>query len=66
VLAYFDIQANPNLWIAISQSSYDQTAGVLTGSVVEFSDTRLFAPVESCLTGQACPDPEACGGGACQ
>ena len=64
VLAY--LQTNPNLWIAISPSSYDATTNVLTGSVFEFSETRLFAPVESCLTGQACPDPETCGGQACQ
>jgi len=63
-LAY--LQTNPNLWIVVSGSSYDASAGVLTGSVFEFSETRLFAPVESCLTGQACPDPETCGGGACQ
>jgi hypothetical protein len=67
VLAYLDTQSNPNLWIAIlPDSSYDARTGVLTGSVFEFSGTRLFAPVESCLTGQACPDPETCGGQACQ
>ncbi len=65
-LAYFDTQSNPNLWIAIADSSYDSGTGVLTGSVFEFSETRLFAPVESCLAGQACPDPETCAGGACQ
>lgn len=65
-LAYFDTQSNPNLWIAITGSSYDPGTGVLSGSVFEFSGTRLFAPVESCLTGQACPDAETCGGGACQ
>jgi hypothetical protein len=65
-LAYLDTQSNPNLWIVVSGSSYDATTGVLTGSVFEFSETRLFAPVLSCLTGQACPDPETCGGGACQ
>jgi hypothetical protein len=64
-LAYLD-QSNPNLWIAISGSSYNQATGVLSGSVVEFSATRLFAPVESCLSGEACPDPKTCGGGACQ
>jgi hypothetical protein len=64
-LAYLD-QSNPNLWIAISGSSYNQATGVLSGSVVEFSATRLFAPVESCLSGEACPDPETCGGQACQ
>jgi hypothetical protein len=66
VLAYLDTQSNPNLWIAISTSSYDATTDVLTGSVFEFSEPRLFAPVASCLTGQVCPDPETCGGGACQ
>jgi hypothetical protein len=66
-LAYLNTQSNPNLWIAIyPDSSYDAKTGVLTGSVVEFSGTRLFAPVESCPTGQACPDPETCGGQACQ
>lgn len=63
-LAY--LQTNPNFWIVVSGSSYDASAGVLTGSVFEFSEPRLFAPVESCLTGQACPDPKTCGGGACQ
>ena len=65
-LAYWDTQSNPNLWIAIVGSSYDPGAGVVTGSVFEFAGTRLFAPVESCLTGQTCPDPKACAGGACQ
>ena len=65
-LAYFDTQSNPNLWIAISTSSYAPTARVLTGDVFEFTGTRLFAPVESCLTGQACPGVETCQGGACQ
>ncbi len=66
-LAYLNTQSNPNLWIAIyPDSSYDAKTGVLTGSVVEFDGTRLFAPVESCPTGQACPDPETCGGQACQ
>jgi hypothetical protein len=65
-LAYYDTQSNPNLWIAITGSSYDSSTGVLTGSVFEFSETRLFAPVESCLTGQACSAPETCQGGACQ
>jgi hypothetical protein len=65
-LAYWDTQSNPNLWIAIVGSSYDPGSGVVTGSVFEFAGTRLFAPVESCLTGQTCPDPEACAGGACQ
>ena len=66
-LAYLDTQSNPNLWIAIiPDSSYDARTGVLTGNVFDFSGTRLFAPVESCLTGQACPDPETCGGQACQ
>ena len=64
VLAY--LQTNPNLWIAITGSSYDASTGVLTGSVFEFSETRLFAPVESCLTGQACSAPQTCQGGACQ
>ena len=63
-LAY--LQTNPNLWIVVSGSSYNQATGVLSGSVVEFSATRLFAPVESCLSGEACPDPETCGGQACQ
>ena len=65
-LAYLDTQSDPNLWIAISGSSYDAAARVLTGTVFEFSGTRLFAPVESCLTGQACLAPETCQGGACQ
>ncbi|MGB8299313.1 MAG: hypothetical protein WCG85_28105 [Polyangia bacterium] len=65
-LAYFDTQSNPNLWIAIVTSSYNPTARVLTGDVFEFTGTRLFAPVESCLTGQACPRVETCQGGACQ
>jgi hypothetical protein len=65
-LAYFDTQSNPNLWIAIVTSSYNPTTRVLTGDVFEFSGTRLFAPVESCLTGQACPGVETCQGGACQ
>ena len=63
-LAY--LQTNPNLWIVVSGSSYDASTGVLTGSVFEFSETRLFAPVESCLTGQACSAPQTCQGGACQ
>jgi len=65
-LAYFDTQSNPNLWIAIVTSSYNPTTRVLTGDVFEFAGTRLFAPVESCLTGQACPGVETCQGGACQ
>jgi hypothetical protein len=65
-LAYLNTQTDPNLWIAILPSSYNPTAGVLTGTVVEFSGTRLFAPVESCPTGQACTAPETCQGGACQ
>jgi hypothetical protein len=65
-LAYLNTLSNPNLWIVVSGSSYDATTGVLTGSVFEFSETRLFAPVESCLTGQACPDPETCAADACQ
>jgi hypothetical protein len=65
-LAYFDTQSNPNLWIAIVTSSYNPTTRVLTGDVFDFSGTRLFAPVESCLTGQACPGVETCQGGACQ
>jgi hypothetical protein len=66
-LAFLNTQSNPNLWITIIPgSSYDARTGVLTGNVFDFSGTRLFAPVESCLTGQACPDPETCGGQACQ
>lgn len=66
-LAYLNTQSNPNLWIPIvPDSSHDAGSGVLTGIVVDFSGTRLFAPVESCLSGEACPDPETCGGGSCQ
>jgi|GEM_PF-2217390 hypothetical protein len=65
-LGYFDTQSNPNLWIAISTSSYDATARVLTGEVFEFSGTRLFAPVESCLSGEACTGLQTCRGEACQ
>jgi hypothetical protein len=66
-LAYLNTQSNPNLWIPIvPDSSHDAGADVLTGIVVDFSGTRLFAPVESCLSGEACPDPEICGGGSCQ
>lgn len=65
-LAYFDTQSNPNLWIAVLTSSYDPKTRVLTGDVFEFSGTRLFAPVESCLTGLACPGVQTCQGGACQ
>jgi hypothetical protein len=65
-LAYFDTQSDPNLWIAIVTSSYNPTTRVLTGDVFEFAGTRLFAPVESCLTGLACPGVETCQGGACQ
>ena len=66
-LAYLNTQSNPTLWIPIvPDSSHDAGAGVLTGIVVDFSGTRLFAPVESCLNGETCPDPETCGGGSCQ
>jgi hypothetical protein len=65
-LGYFDTHSNPNLWIAISTSSYDPAARVLTGEVFEFSGTRLFAPVESCLSGEACTGLQTCRGGACQ
>ena len=65
-LAYFYTLSDPNMWIAISRSSYDPTSRTLTGDVFEFTGTRLFAPVESCATGQACPGIETCGGEACQ
>jgi hypothetical protein len=65
-LAYFNTQSDPNLWIAVLTSSYDPATRTLTGDVFEFTGTRLFAPVESCTNGQTCPDPETCGGEACQ
>jgi hypothetical protein len=65
-LAYFNTQSDPNLWIAVLTSSYDPATRILTGDVFEFPGTRLFAPVESCTTGQTCPDPETCGAEACQ
>ncbi len=65
-LGYFDTHSNPNLWIAVSTSSYDPAARVLTGEVFEFSGTRLFAPVESCLSGEACAGLQTCRGEACQ
>jgi hypothetical protein len=65
-LAYFNTQSDPNLWIAVLTSSYDPATRTVTGDVYEFTGTRLFAPVESCTNGQTCPDPETCGGEACQ
>jgi hypothetical protein len=64
-LAYLEPLAR--LWIIVSGSSYDATAGVVTGSVFEFLGTRLFAPVESCLLGgQICPGLQTCKAAACQ
>jgi hypothetical protein len=65
-LAYQDTLAH--LWILMN-ASYDAAAGMVSGTVVDFSGTRLFAPVESCIESQdagTCPGPFKCQGGACQ
>jgi hypothetical protein len=67
-LAYQDTLAR--IWIYIPRSSYDTATGTVSGTVTDFSGTRLFAPVESCdetlEAGTACPGTLKCQGGACQ
>jgi len=64
-LAYLDTLAAPNLWIPFN-SSYDTATGTVTGTVVDFSGTRVFAPVESCSAILTCSGTLTCQGGACQ
>ena len=66
-LAYQDPMTSAHLWIFISRSSYDPASGEVSGSVVDFSGTRVYAPVELCSDAQpSCPAGLGCQGGACQ
>jgi hypothetical protein len=66
-LAYQDPMTSAHLWIHIAGSSYNPATGEVSGSVVDFSGTRIFAPIEFCSDAQpTCPAGLGCQGGACQ